>query len=70
MSDWYVVIDAATGSAFSIGTVVADPLPAGLVALPLSEIDAAAINAGQAYWNASSRSVAMRPPEDWPPSFD
>lgn len=63
---WFAVCDEATGNCVSIGSVVADPLPTGLVAILLSDIDAAAINAGRAYWNAATRSVVMRPPEEWP----
>ena len=67
MSDaWFAVCDGGTGECVSIGSVVANPLPAGLLAVPLSDIDAAAINAGRAYWDAASRSVVMRPPGEWP----
>lgn len=67
MSDvWSIVIRRDTAEAYSIGTVLADPMPPELVAVPLSAVDAAAINAGRAYWDAASRSVVMRPPSEWP----
>lgn len=67
MSDvWYIVIHADTGAAYSIGTVLADPMPPQFVAVPLSAVDAEAINAGRAFWDAASRAVVMKPPSEWP----
>ena len=63
---WYAVIHRETGEAVSVGTVVADPLPAELVAMPLSEADADALNTCRALWDAVSRSVVMRPESEWP----
>lgn len=63
---WFAVINRDTGEAVSVGTVVADLLPAELVALPLSEADADALNQGRALWDAASRSVVMRPEAEWP----
>jgi hypothetical protein len=34
---WYAVVDNATGALLSVGSVIADPLPEGLVALELGE---------------------------------
>jgi hypothetical protein len=34
-AQWYAVIDEATGEALSFGTVLADPLPAGMEAIPI-----------------------------------
>lgn len=67
MSDvWRIVIHADTGEAYSIGTDIADPMPAEFVAVPLSDADADAINKGRALWDAASRSVVMRPEAEWP----
>lgn len=66
MSEWYIVIHSDTGEAYSVGTVIADPMPAEFVALPLSATDADALNKGRGYWHAASRSVVMRPEAEWP----
>jgi hypothetical protein len=66
MSNWLIVIRRDTGEAYSFGTVIADPMPAEFVALPLSDADADALNHGRAYWDATSRSVVMRPEAEWP----
>lgn len=63
---WFAVINRETGEAVSVGTVVADPLPAELVALPISDADADALNKGRALWDAASRSAVMRPESEWP----
>ena len=63
MSDvWQIVIRRDTGEAYSVGTVIADPMPSEFVALPLSEADAESLNKGQAAWDSASRSVVMLPP--------
>jgi len=66
MSQWHMVYVATTGEAYSIGTVLADPMPAEFVAIPLSDADADALNHGRALWDAASRSVVMRPEAEWP----
>jgi hypothetical protein len=63
---WFVVINRDTGEAVSIGTVVADPLPLGLVAVAITEADADALNKGRGLWDAATRSVVMRPEAEWP----
>jgi hypothetical protein len=60
MSSWYIVIYAATGEAYSIGTDIADPMPAHFVAVPLTDADAELLNTGRAMWDAASRAIAMR----------
>jgi len=66
MSEWYIVIRRDTGDAYSIGTVIADPMPAEFVAIPLSDADADSLNKGRGFWDAASRSVVMRPGSEWP----
>jgi len=66
MSEWYIVIRRDTGDAYSIGTVIADPMPAEFVAIPLSDADADSLNKGRGCWDAASRSVVMRPESEWP----
>jgi hypothetical protein len=63
---WFAVIQCDTGEAYSVGTDIADPMPPGLVAVPLSDADADALNRGRGYWDATSRSVVMRPEAEWP----
>lgn len=58
-----------TGRAVSIGTVVADPLPAGLTAVALADADAAALGTTR-QWDASTRTVIDRNPEAMPPSLE
>jgi len=53
---WFLVVDAA-GECRSMGTRVADPLPAGLEAVALSPADAAAIQDGSGVWVAAARAV-------------
>lgn len=59
---WYMVIDAADGRAVSIGTDVADPLPEGLEAIPISGDSASAILCSEAVWDAASRAVVVPTP--------
>jgi hypothetical protein len=63
---WYIVIIRDTGEAYSVGTVIADPMPSEFVAVPLSDADADALKKGRGYWDAASRSVVMRPEAEWP----
>lgn len=66
MPKWYIVIRADSGEAYSIGTEIADPMPAEFVALPLSDADADSLNYGRARWDAVTQSVVMRPESDGP----
>jgi len=53
---WYAVCDEA-GNSVSIGTVVADPLPAGLAAVALTDSAADDLLSGAGVWDAATRSV-------------
>jgi hypothetical protein len=64
--NWHIVLHRETGEAFSVGTVLADPMPAEFVAVPLLDADADALNKGRGYWDAASRTVVMRPEAEWP----
>ncbi len=55
------LIHNADGHAVSVGTVVADPLPAGLTAVALSDTDAAKLNDGTGIWDAHTLTVIDRP---------
>jgi hypothetical protein len=61
MSDpWFIICDA-DGRSVSVGTVVADPLPEGLVAVALSDEDSALIRDGRGVWDETTRSVVALP---------
>lgn len=64
----YLLHDA-NGRPVSIGTVIADPLPAGLTAVALTDADAAALGTTR-QWDATTRSVIDRTPAPEPPSVD
>ena len=46
-----------TGRAVSVGTVVADPLPAGLTSVPLTDAEYAGIQAGALVWDVVTRAT-------------
>jgi hypothetical protein len=64
--NWHIVFHRETGEAYSVGTVLADPMPAEFVVVPLPDADADALNQGRGYWDAASRTVVMRPEAEWP----
>ena len=67
MSDqWTAVVVSETGELYSLGSVVADPLPPQFDAVLLSNADADAILGGRGYWDAATRSVVMLPESEWP----
>ena len=49
------------GVLISLGTVLADPLPFGLAAVPLSGVDAAGLVDGSRVWDPSTRTVVPTP---------
>lgn len=57
---WYAIVDGK-GEAVSFGTVLADPIPDGLSALPIDGPP------GDRLWNAKARRLEDPPP---PPSPD
>lgn len=56
----YLVIDAS-GAAVSSGTVIADPLPAGLTAIALTDAEWADVQAGLVVWDATAAALAPVP---------
>lgn len=60
----YMIHDSS-GEPVSVGTVVADPLPGGLTALALSDIDADKLRSGWR-WNPATLAVDIAPPEPEP----
>jgi hypothetical protein len=56
---WYAVYEEATGRLRSLGQVVADPLPAGLVAASLDSLP----DLKNRVWDDVARGFVNRPPE-------
>lgn len=54
---WFAVIDNLSGQLLSLTTIVADPLPAGLVALNLADQPDLATQ----MWDEATRSFVARP---------
>lgn len=52
---------ADTGEAVSVGTVVADPIPDGLVAVALSDADRSGLETGARRWNRVTRAMEDTP---------
>lgn len=62
MQNWHIVYFTETGKAFSIGTVLADPLPAGLTALPLTDEQGEGLQNGTLKWDEATRTLVPTPP--------
>ena len=61
MDTWNLVYDTATGQGVSLGTVLANPLPANLTALELSEQQSTAVLSGAMVWDAATLSLIPTP---------
>lgn len=59
----FAVYQTADGKLVSIGSVVANPLPAGLAALALTPEDGLALTTGLGVWNPATLSVDLLPPD-------
>lgn len=62
MQNWHLLYNTATGASVSIGTVIADPLPAGITALPLSNEQGAGLQNGSLKWDEAARTLIATPP--------
>jgi len=62
MQNWHLLYNDTTGESVSIGTVIADPLPAGITALPLSDEQGEGLQNGSLVWDAASRMLIPTPP--------
>jgi hypothetical protein len=62
MQNWHLLYNITTGQSVSIGTVIADPLPAGITALPLTDEQGEGLQNGTLIWDAASRSLIATPP--------
>jgi len=62
MQNWHLLYNTTTGQSVSIGTVIADPLPADLTALPLTDEQGEGLQNGSLLWDAASRTLIATPP--------
>jgi hypothetical protein len=60
--NWHLLYNTATGQSVSIGTVIADPLPEGITALPLTDEQGEGLQNGSLIWDAASRTLIPTPP--------
>jgi hypothetical protein len=57
----YAVHQTDNGQLVSVGTIVAEPLPDGLAAVALSDVDAAALRDNTGIWSPSTLAVIPNP---------
>ena len=62
MQNWHLLYDTATGASISIGTVIADPLPEGITALPLTDEQGEGLQNGSLKWDEATRTLIATPP--------
>jgi hypothetical protein len=62
MNNWHLLYNTTTGQSVSIGTVIADPLPEGITALPLSDEQGEGLQNGSLIWDAATRTLIATPP--------
>jgi hypothetical protein len=60
--NWHLLYNTTTGASVSIGTVIADPLPAGITALPLTDAEGEGMQNGSLIWDAATRTLIPTPP--------
>lgn len=57
----YAIHQTTTGELVSVGTIVADPLPAGLTSVALSDPDYVALRDNTGIWDTAVRAVVPNP---------
>jgi hypothetical protein len=62
MQNWHLLYNTTTGQSVSIGTVIADPLPEGITALPLTDEQGEGLQNGTLIWDAATRTLIPTPP--------
>ena len=62
MQNWHLLYNTTTGESVSIGTVIADPLPEGITALPLTDEQGEGLQNGSLIWDAATRTLIPTPP--------
>jgi hypothetical protein len=60
--NWHLLYNTTTGQSVSIGTVIADPLPEGITALPLTDAEGEGMQNGTLIWDAATRTLIAAPP--------
>ena len=60
--NWHLLYNTTTGASVSIGTVIADPLPAGITALPLTDEQGEGLQSGSLKWDEQTRTLVPTPP--------
>ena len=68
--NWHLLYNTDSGKSVSIGTVIADPLPAGITALPLTDEQGDGLQNGSLKWDEQTRTLVPTPPpavtaEEW-----
>ena len=66
--NWHLLYNSTTGQSVSIGTVIADPLPAGITALPLTDEQGEGLRNGSLIWDAATRTLIPTPPPSMSPA--
>jgi hypothetical protein len=61
MQNWHILYNSATGQSVSIGTVIADPLPEGITALPLTDEQGEGLQNGSLKWDEDTRTLVATP---------
>jgi hypothetical protein len=62
MQNWHLLYNSTTGESVSIGTVIADPLPEGITALPLTDEQGEGLQNGMLIWGVATRTLIATPP--------
>jgi hypothetical protein len=62
MNNWHLLYNTESGQSVSIGTVIADPLPEGITALPLTDEQGEGLQNGSLIWDAATRTLIPTPP--------
>jgi hypothetical protein len=62
MNNWHLLYNTESGQSVSIGTVIADPLPEGITALPLTDAEGEGLQNGTLIWDAATRTLIPTPP--------
>ena len=57
MENWHIVYFTDTGKAFSIGTVLADPMPSEFSVFDMTEAEKDQLFAGTLRWDEATRSL-------------
>jgi hypothetical protein len=62
MQNWHLLYNTESGQSVSIGTVIADPLPEGITALPLTDAEGEGLQNGSLKWDEETRTLIPTPP--------